>query len=250
MIAGSIDRTRLIAMRASPSPEASRDRGFSPDPRAGPPQPNYDQLEHWSLVGGVLITIHRLSQGGADRVMVLLANGFSKAGIPTAVVVLRSGGEAEIELLNMLHPDIAVSHAGRPMGLRHLELIRGARYISRQIERAKPQVLFASSSNMGLVTGITRTRQRVRPIRIMKLTNPVFRPRDGTIAKRLYRRLLYGFIFARYRKILMLSDAEQRALSATYPGQCGRFETVPNPYVAPAMIPAPANGTYPLFPSC
>jgi glycosyltransferase involved in cell wall biosynthesis len=176
--------------------------------------------------------------------MVLLANGFSKAGIPTAVVVLRSGGEAEIELLNMLHPDIAVSHAGRPMGLRHLELIRGARYISRQIERAKPQVLFASSSNMGLVTGITRTRQRVRPIRIMKLTNPVFRPRDGTIAKRLYRRLLYGFIFARYRKILLLSDAEQRALSATYPGQCGRFETVANPYVAPAMIPAPANGTY------
>jgi glycosyltransferase involved in cell wall biosynthesis len=73
----------------------------------------------------------------------------------------------------------------------------------------------------------------------MKLTNPVFRPRDDTMPKRLYRRWLYSFIFSRYKKTLLLSDAERCALCATYPGLCERFETVANPYVAPEMIPAP-----------
>jgi hypothetical protein len=59
-----------------------------------------------SLAGGVLLTIHRLSQGGADRVAMLLANGFAAANIPTGIAVLRGGGEGEDALLDLLRDDV------------------------------------------------------------------------------------------------------------------------------------------------
>ena len=69
-----------------------------------------------SLAGGILITIHRLSHGGADRVAMHLANGFARDGIPVGIAVLRSGGEGEQALLDLLDPGIGVSHAGSPIG--------------------------------------------------------------------------------------------------------------------------------------
>ncbi len=197
----------------------------------------------------MLITIHRLSQGGADRVMVLLANGLASAGIPTAIVVLRSGGENEKGLLAKLDARIALRYAGSAMGSRHLELIRGAIHIRRQVECARPDVVLASSSNMGLVTGLSaRSRSDDKPRYVMKLTNPVIRPRDDNAVKRLYRRRLYRLIFGRFDKILLLSPLEQVALSRIYPHLRDRFETVANPYVTPAMIAAPLSGAAPAPP--
>jgi hypothetical protein len=98
--------------------------------------------------------MHRLSQGGADRVGILLANAFVRAGIPTRLALLRDGGEAEQSLLALVDPQVTVVHAGRAMASRHLELARGLRFIRRQITERRPSVVLASSSNMGLVTGI------------------------------------------------------------------------------------------------
>jgi glycosyltransferase involved in cell wall biosynthesis len=196
----------------------------------------FDQLAPGSLHGGVLLTIHRLSEGGADRVTMLLANGFAEAGMPTAIVVLRTGGEAERTLLGLLHPDVIVRFAGPAMGSRHLELLRGLCYIHRQVRRAQPATVLASSSNMGLVTGIcARLMGRRRPRFIMKLTNPVIRPRDNGALRAFYRRRLYGFIFASYDRALILTDAEKTGLIRMFPWLSRRFDTVANPYVSATM---------------
>lgn len=196
-------------------------------------------LPEGALAGGVLLTIHRLSQGGADRITMLLANGFVEAGIPTAICVFRDGGEGEQTLLNMLDGRVSLSHAGPPMGSRHLELVRGFRHVRRQIERAAPDIVFASSSNMGLVTGLCARRLGPsRPGFIMKLTNPVLRPRDRGMVKALYRRTLYRFIFGSYDQILILSEEERSALIRLFPEHRERFETAANPYVAPQMLTA------------
>ena len=57
------------------------------------------------------MTIHRLSQGGADRVAMLLANGFLAAGYAVDLLVLRDGGEAESEMLALLDSDVNVVSA-------------------------------------------------------------------------------------------------------------------------------------------
>lgn len=220
-----------MANRRSDMTYAAKPNALSPG-RAGAAC----DMEAGSLVGGVLMTIHRLSQGGADRVAMLLANGFAAAGIPTGIAMLRGGGEAQAILLDIAGRDVAVSSAGPPMGSRHLELARGFGYIRRQVSLARPSVVLATSSNMGLITGLSAVgRRRSGPKHVMKLTNPVIRPRDRGAIKESYRRTLYDFIFGNYDRILILTDAERETLTRMFPRHRDRFETAANPYVTSAM---------------
>ncbi len=193
----------------------------------------------------LLMTIHRLSQGGADRVAMLLANGFSAHGIATEVLVLRDGGEAECTLRGMLHSAVRLTSAGGPLGSYHLELARGVGRILNRIASAKPAIVLASSSNMGLVTGICARLHRSaesRPRFVMKLTNPVFRPADSGWLRTLYRRLLYGFIFGSFDQVFVLTDEERRTLVKTFPRQRDRFVTIANPYIGPEVsAPCPRS---------
>ena len=191
-----------------------------------------------SLAGGILITIHRLSHGGADRVAMHLANGFARDGIAVGIAVLRSGGEGERSLLDLLDPGVRVGHAGGPMGSRHLELVRGARYLRRLTVTARPAVVLASSNNMGLVTGLALRGQKVGgcPTTVMKTTNPVIRPEDRSDLHKVYRRRLYGFVFGNFDQILTLSAEESAVLAQLYPRQRSKFHVATNPYVTPEML--------------
>ena len=189
-----------------------------------------------SLSGGILITIHRLSHGGADRVAMHLANGFARAGFPVGIAVLRDGGEGEEALLALLDPNVRVGHAGRPMGSRHLELIRGRKYLRSLADTSIPALVLASSNNMGLVTGLSRRNHTASPAYVMKFTNPVIRPEDRTRLKRYYRRHLYGLVFANFDRVLALSTEECATLAKLYPGRCGKFRVATNPYVTSEML--------------
>lgn len=183
-----------------------------------------------------------MSQGGADRVAVLLANGFEEAGICTHLLLLRSGGEGETVLTQMLNQGVRVHFAGKPMGSRHLELVRGIAAIRGLIASARPSLVLASSSNMGLVTGVACSEARRMGLRVaMKLTNPVIRPRHRFIVQRAYRRRLYHSIFQRHDRVITLSDAEQTSLAATYPEFASRFATVPNAYLPAELLSAPLD---------
>lgn len=190
------------------------------------------------LEGGILITIHRLSYGGADRVAIHLANGFAQAGIPVGFAILRSGGEAESTLLGLLRDDVSCWTAGAPTGSRHLELLRGLGFIHRLVSQARPSLVLASSNNMGLVTGLSSRLQKRgnRPAHVLKTTNPVLRPSDRGELRKHYRRRLYGFVFSHYDRILNLTDEERRTLSAMYPGEKHKFAVVKNPYIGPEML--------------
>ena len=191
-----------------------------------------------TLPGGVLITIHRLSFGGADRVAIHLANGIAAAGIPVGLAILRSDGEAESLFLKMLRSDVRLWIAGPPMGSRHLELVRGLSFIRRIVAKTRPSVVLASSNNMGLVTGLAASRPSVghRPFYVLKTTNPVVRPFDRGFMRRRYRHRLYGFVFSNFDRILNLSDAERTELADMYPDARHKFAVVKNPYITPAML--------------
>ena len=207
-------------------------------PLANFPSTSQPPITDGSLDGGILITIHRLSHGGADRVAMHLANGFARDGTPVGIAVLRNDGEGEQSLLDLLDPGIRVGHAGAPMGSRHLELVRGARYLRRLTATARPAIVLASSNNMGLVTGLALRGQKVggRPKIVMKTTNPVIRPEDRSDLRKLYRRRLYGFVFGNFDRVLTLSAEECDLLAQLYPRQREKFQVATNPYVKPEML--------------
>jgi glycosyltransferase involved in cell wall biosynthesis len=186
--------------------------------------------------GGILMTMHGLSQGGGDRVAVILANGFAAAGIPTHLALLRDSSNADKELGRMLHPDVSISSGGPPLGSRLRELQRGAGFIRREIAAHRPAVVFASSSNMAFVTARARRNGESSPKLVLKLTVPVAAPPDRGAFRRFYRRNLFGWIFNRYDLALTLTDAERAWLIAQYPELKSRFQTVPNAYINDTML--------------
>ncbi|MFL6720386.1 MAG: glycosyltransferase [Sphingomonas sp.] len=196
----------------------------------------------------MLLTMHSLSQGGGDRVGVLLANGFASAGIPTRLALMREAGEGQAALRSLLHPDVTIAMGGPPMGLRlskggaplghqHLERLRGLKLIRGEIDSFRPAVVLAASDNMGLVTALAR-RPGDKAAFAMKLTNALLRPNIGPMRK-FYRRNLFGFIFRRLDMVITLADAERRRLLELYPGRDQLFRTLANPYVTDEMLAQP-----------
>jgi glycosyltransferase involved in cell wall biosynthesis len=185
----------------------------------------------------LLLTMHKFGQGGADRVAMLLANGFAAAGHDVGVTLMMTGGEGEATIDALRDAAVTVAVAGPPMGSRKRELARGLSFILRRIRRERPDVVLATSNNMGLVTAYAAMLAGRHGIRFaFKTTNPVIRPRDRSRLTRWYRRRLYDFIFTRFDRVLPLTEAERRTLGALYPHHLVKFHTVLNPYVSDAML--------------
>lgn len=202
------------------------------------------QAELLARTGGVLIIMNSLSQGGGDRVAVLLANGFARAGIPTRIALLRDAGQPEVRAL--LHPDVSVVSGGPPMGLRlagrshrlghrHLERFRGIRLVRHEIDRSRPAVVLGGSDNMAFITALSRRPKDRGIVFGFKLTNRLSRPNIGP-GRRAYRYNLFKFIFDRLELVLTLSEGERRHVLSVHPGRENLLRTVPNPYVTDDML--------------
>lgn len=194
--------------------------------------------------GGVLIIMNSLSQGGGDRVAVLVANGLVRAGIPVRILMLRDAAQPEVRTL--LHPDVSLVSGGAPMGLRlsgkgqqlghrHLERFRGIRLIRRQIDEFRPAIVFGASDNMAYIAARARRRRDAGRLFGFKLTNRLSRPNIGWF-RRIYRYHLFKFIFDRLDLVLTLADAERDYVLSIHPGREDLLRTVPNPYVTDDML--------------
>ena len=117
-----------------------------------------------ALSRGILLIMNELSQGGGDRVGVMLANGFARAGIPTRILLLRDARQPELGAL--LDERVSLISAGgalglrlsterEPLGHRHLERVRGIRLIRGQIDSFKPAVMLGATDNMAFITALS-----------------------------------------------------------------------------------------------
>jgi glycosyltransferase involved in cell wall biosynthesis len=190
--------------------------------------------------GGVLIVMSSLGQGGGDRVGMLLANGFARAGIRTRIALMRDAAE----IPSLLSGDVSVVSAGPqlgwrisspPLGHQHLERLRGVRFIRQQIDSFRPAVVLGASDNLGLQLALARRRQDSSTVFALKLTNRLFRPNVGAI-RQFIRRKLFRYIFDRLDLVLTLTDADRSDALRHYPGTEALFRTVSNPYVTDEML--------------
>ena len=196
--------------------------------------------------GGVIIAMGSFSQGGGDRVAVLLANGLVQAGVATRLVLMKDGDGGEAALSNLLRPEVSVVSAGPPMGFRlsdrspplghqHLERVRGIRAIAREIDNFRPAVVFAGADNIALTTALARPLATHRPAFAMKLTSALFRP-GTTKLRRYFRHQLFDFVFRSNDLVMTLSRQEREQLQQLFRCPETSFREVANPYVTPDML--------------
>lgn len=188
--------------------------------------------------GGIVMTMHSLSQRGGERVGILLANGFAQAGIPVRIVFIRDSGEAESELRPMLHEKVSVSSAGPPLRMpagKYFERARALPFVRRQVRSFRPALVLSTINSLALLTARVRAPAKAGPAFVLKLTNPVVPASMGRV-RRFYRLKIFDFAFSRFELALTLSEADRRRMVELYPGRANLFRTVPNAYVTNDML--------------
>ncbi|WP_165374865.1 glycosyltransferase [Sphingomonas montana] len=187
--------------------------------------------------------MHEFGQGGTDRVCTHLARGCVDAGYAVELLVLFGRAPAAADMLALVGPDVTVRVLNQGRGSRHVGRLYVLRRFVARLRAVAPDVVVSTGNNMNWVTALAFRLARVDRSRlVLKITNPVLRPKDGPV-RRLYRHMRYRRAFDKAAAILTLSDAETALLRRTFPGSAGRIQTVINPYVTPSMLSASDRGS-------
>ena len=167
------------------------------------------------------------SDGGLDRVAILLANGFRARGFSTELWLARPDGPNA----RLIAPDLPVRIIPAPKGKRGLALAAQIPALRSAVRERRPKILLSAGNQSNLPVALACLGSDTASL--AKITNPVARPGSHGVGQRL-RDWRFGKQAQLADLTLALSDADARAYAADYPK--ARFAFVHNPYVEPAHL--------------
>lgn len=177
--------------------------------------------------------------GGAERVIVNLAQAIAERGVPVELVV----AEARGELLDQRPASVPL------VDLRAPRVLRSIGPLARHLRRTRPRVVISSMSHANLVAlWAARLAGRGTPV-IATVHNTMSRstPQQGGVAGRLWPRLL-GTFYPWAAEIVAVSRGAADDLAATAGLPRDRIRVVYNPVVTPDMLAlARARPDHPWF---
>lgn len=167
------------------------------------------------------------SDGGLDRVAILLANGFRARGFATELWLARADGPNA----RLIAPDLPVRLVPAPDTKRGVALAAQLPALRRAVREHRPKVLLSAGNQGNLPVALACFGTTTASI--AKITNPVARPGSQGVGQR-FRQWRFGQQARLADLTLALSDADARAYAQSYPN--ARFAFVHNPYVEPAHL--------------
>jgi glycosyltransferase involved in cell wall biosynthesis len=168
-----------------------------------------------------------LRGGGAERVMVNLAQGFTERGLPVDLVL----AAAEGTFLQRLPPAIRV------VDLRSRRVLRSLPPLTGYLRRERPRALVSSMSHANLVAlWAARLAGGDTPVvATVHNTMSVSTPKQGRVAARLWPHLLRTF-YPWAARVVAVSHGAADDLSRTSGFPRERVEVVYNPVISPEML--------------
>ncbi|WP_176591503.1 glycosyltransferase [Sphingobium sp. EM0848] len=193
----------------------------------------------------IALVTYEMNQGGTNRVLCQLADGFSAAGYETFILSCTSTGILNRHFSDKLCSSVEnIALSNRAWKSRSWGQIRTFIRYRRWLKAVKPDIVLATGNNISWFSGLgTLLMPAPRARLIIKTTNPIIRERDGAFVSTI-RRTVYSFLFRRADKVLTLSDAETALLQGQFPSASDRFATVFNAYIT-----SPFDRTGPLPPA-
>lgn len=165
--------------------------------------------------------------GGAERVMVNLAQGMTERGLPVDLVV----AAAEGEFLGHLPPAVRLVdlHAGR--------VLRSLGPLTRYIRRERPRVLISSMSHANLVAlwAAKLARRRTPVVVTVHNTMSQSHQEQGRLAGGIWPHLLRTF-YPWASSVVVVSRGAADDLARTSGLPRDRVEVVYNPVITPTML--------------
>ncbi len=177
--------------------------------------------------GAIAFYLPSLRGGGAERVMVNLAQGMTERGLPVDLVV----AAAEGAFLEQVPPAV------RLVDLRGGRVLQSLVPLTRYLRREQPRVLISSMSHANVVAlWAARLARSGTPV-IVTVHNTMSRstPERGRLAGALWPRLLRSFYpWATHVVAVSRGAADDLARSSGIPRD--RVRVVYNPVITPAIM--------------
>ncbi|NYI21866.1 glycosyltransferase involved in cell wall biosynthesis [Sphingobium francense] len=192
----------------------------------------------------IALVTYEMNQGGTNRVLCQLADGFAASGYETTILSCTSAGVLNAHFSNSLRQGVkTVSFSNVAWRSRSWGQVRTFFRYTRWLTETKPDIVLATGNNISWFTGIGALLAPTRTPRLLiKTTNPIIRERDSRFITAIRRRV-YGALFRRAEKVLTLSDAETAMLQRQFAANSNKFTTVFNAYITqsfdrPGLTPA------------
>jgi glycosyltransferase involved in cell wall biosynthesis len=164
--------------------------------------------------------------GGAERVIVNLAQGITERGYPVDLVLAAATGD----LLNQLPPAI------RLVDLRARRVLTSLGPLASYVRRERPRILISSMSHANLIAlGAARLARRATPVMVtVHNTLSSSTPTEGPAAWSIWPYLLRTF-YSRARYVVAVSGGAADDLARTSGLPRERVRVVYNPVITPTM---------------
>lgn len=182
-----------------------------------------------SRPGPIAFFLPSLSGGGAERVIINLAQGITERGLPVDLVL----AAAEGALLDQLPPSVRLVDLHAPRMLRSVGPLAG------YLRRERPRVLISSMNYANLVAiWAARLARQATPVVVtVHTTLSQSRPQQGGLSTRVWRPLLRTF-YPWAAKVVAVSRGAADDLASASGLPRDLVEVVYNPVITPAVLAA------------
>lgn len=167
----------------------------------------------------ISVVLPNFGGGGAERVMVSLANAFASRGVDTCVVV----GRAEGPCLDL------VSDAVKVVDLGVSRISRALPGLRRHFRSVAPDAVLSALTHANLVT-LAAVRMMNRPPRvIVSERNSVNMLKQGSLVKRTLKQRMVRLLYPKANGITLVSRAMQQEFAEFLSIPPRKFDTIYNP---------------------
>lgn len=184
---------------------------------------------HWVTQDcAVAVYLYEPSDGGLDRVAILLANHLLKRGIAVELWMTRTEGPAA----GLIDPDLTVRRVPAPPLKRRLSMIGQFPALAAMVRRHRPDILYSAGNQSNMLCALAALGSRTKAV--SRISNPIIRPAQRPIAAWI-RRSRFRAISRTSAMTIVMGETDRQMLTRPGPLAGRRVTLLPRPTVTAVL---------------
>lgn len=180
---------------------------------------------HWVTQNcSVAIYLYEPSDGGLDRVAILLANHLRQRGIAAELWMTRTEGPAA----GLIDPQLRVRRVPAPRLRRRLSMIAQFPALAAMVRRHRPDILYSAGNQSNMLCALAAWGSATQAV--CRISNPIVRPNQQGLSAWV-RRSRFRAIASASAMTIVMGEADRQMLSADGPLSGRRVTLLPRPTV-------------------
>ncbi|KKW91327.1 glycosyltransferase [Sphingobium chungbukense] len=176
----------------------------------------------------VAIYLYEPSDGGLDRVAILLANHLWKSGLDVELWMTRTDGPAA----DMIDPGLTVRCLPAPPFNRRLSMIAQFPALAAMVRRRRPDILYSAGNQSNMLCALAAMGTATRAVG--RISNPIVRPNQRGLSAWI-RRTRFRAIARASAMTIVMGEADRLTLARAGPLAGRRVTLLPRPTVTPLL---------------